>query len=146
MKLGEPDWLLLVEDDADDEHLARRAFLASKRPEQLEVAQDGEEALKILKARRSPRLVLLDLRLPRLSGVEVLISIKDDERLRKIPVIIVTSSAELTDIAACYDLGCNAFIRKPVDYEQFMAAMSATFDFWLNVNIGIISKATGIPT
>ncbi len=127
-------WVLLVEDNPDDEHLGRMAFTACKRPEALLVARDGEEALTILRANCNPVLLLLDLKLPRLSGVDVLIAMKDDERLRAIPVVVLTSSDEVTDVGACYDLGCSAFIRKPVDYHQFMSIMEATLRFWLSIN------------
>jgi len=127
-------WLLVVEDNSDDELLARRAFTAANRREKLHVARNGEEALEVLKSHGSPVLVLLDLKLPRLSGVEVLMAMKDDIRLRKIPVVILTSSDETSDICACYELGCNAFVRKPVDYEPFMTTLSSTLNFWLTVN------------
>jgi two-component system response regulator len=133
-------WLLVVEDNPDDELLARRAFTATERPETLRVATNGEEALEVLRDNDSPVLVLLDLKLPRLSGVEVIMEMKDDPRLRTIPIVVLTFSDEITDIGACYDLGCNAFVRKPIDYEEFLSVLGATLKFWLNVNITLGQK------
>jgi len=126
--------MLVVEDNLDDERLATRTFDKSKRPERFRVARDGEEALSILKNEPPPSLVLLDLKLPRLSGVDVLMAIRDDPRLKSVPVVVLTSSDEKTDLAACYDLGCNAFVRKPIEYEEYTADLMATLDFWLRVN------------
>ncbi len=130
-------WFLVVEDNPDDEHLARRAFGLSNRPETLRVARNGEEALEVLKSNPSPVLVLLDLKLPRLSGVEVLMAMKDDDRLRTVPVVVLSSSNELSDVGACYDLGCSAFVRKPLEYEQFMTTFNTVLEFWLSINITI---------
>jgi two-component system response regulator len=129
------NWILLVEDNPDDEQLTIRAFKSAKRPEVVLVARNGEDALGMLRGRNSPVLVLLDLKLPRLSGVEVLMAMKDDPRLRTIPVVVLTSSNEQTDLGACYDLGCSAFVRKPVDYHQFISHLALTLQFWLDVNL-----------
>ena len=134
MEEGIGRWLLVVEDNADDERLATRTFKQAGRSEEWRVAHDGEEALEMLKDSVAPALVLLDLKLPRLSGVDVLTAIRDDERLGTIPVVVLTSSDERTDLAACYGLGCNAFVRKPVDYEEYTRDLRTTLDFWLNVN------------
>ncbi|MGV3617369.1 MAG: response regulator [Fimbriimonas sp.] len=128
-------WFLVVEDNPDDEHLARRAFGLSDHAERLLVARNGEEALKVLAENPSPIFVLLDLKLPRLSGVEVLMAMKDDERLRTIPVVVFSSSNERSDVGACYDLGCSAFVRKPLDYEEFIATFNTMLTFWLSINI-----------
>jgi CheY-like chemotaxis protein len=127
--------MLIVEDNPDDERLATRTFQRMNRVERWEVARDGEEALDKLKNEEKPALVLLDLKLPRLSGFEVLTAMRDDERLRTVPVVVLTSSDEKTDLAACYEMGCNAFVRKPVDYEQYTHDLRNTLDFWLNVNL-----------
>lgn len=127
-------WLLVVEDNEDDEYLTRRAFSSLQRPERLVVARSGEEALQVLRQNPLPVCVLLDLKLPRLSGVDVLMAMKDDEQLRVIPVIILTTSNERVDMGACYDLGCNAFVRKPIDFEEFVHTLSVTITFWLGVN------------
>ena len=127
-------WMLVVEDNPDDERLATRTFKQSGRNEEWRVARDGEEALEMLKSPVPPLLVLLDLKLPRLSGVDVLTAIRDDERIGHIPVVVLTSSDERTDLAACYALGCNAFVRKPVEYGEYTPDLRTTLDFWLNVN------------
>ena len=126
--------MLVVEDNPDDERLATRTFKQSGRNEEWRIARDGEEALEMLKSPVPPLLVLLDLKLPRLSGVDVLSAIRDDERIGNIPVVVLTSSDERTDLAACYALGCNAFVRKPVDYGEYTRDLRTTLDFWLNVN------------
>src|SRR5688500_10851358 len=105
-------WMLVVEDNLDDERLATRVFQMSGRSEAFVVARDGDEALRVLRESNPPQLVLLDLKLPRLSGIDVLTAIRDDHHLRCVPVIVLTSSDERTDLAACYELGCNAFVRK----------------------------------
>jgi two-component system response regulator len=129
-------WILIVEDNPDDERLARRVISMINRPECLKTAQDGEEALKILQTEEdTPTLILLDLKLPRLSGVEVLMAIKDDPRLTVVPVVILTSSDEKSDRSACYELGCNAFVRKPMDYELYIKELTIMLQFWLDVNL-----------
>lgn len=132
-------WLLVVEDNPDDEYLAKRAFSLCDRPESLVVARNGEEALEILRGRPNPVLVLLDLKLPRISGVEVLMTMKDDERMRTIPVVVLSTSNELSDVGACYDLGCNAFVRKPMEYDQFIDTFTALLTFWLTINTTLAS-------
>ena len=127
-------WLLVVEDNADDERLAARTFRQTGRSEEWRVARDGEQALAMLKGSPPPALVLLDLKLPRLSGVDILMGIRDDPRLERTPVVVLTSSDERTDIAACYALGCNAYVRKPVDFEEYTRDVRLTIDFWLGVN------------
>lgn len=127
--------MLIVEDNPDDERLATRTFQRMNRQERWEIARDGEEALQMLANSEKPALVLLDLKLPRLSGFEVLTAMRDDVRWRTVPVVVLTSSDEKTDLAACYELGCNAFVRKPVDYEDYTRDLQTTLDFWLNVNL-----------
>jgi two-component system response regulator len=128
-------WILVVEDDPDDERLARRVFDRAGRKEQLIVARDGVEALSILRAEEtSPRVVLLDLKLPRLSGIDVLMEIREDFRLKTLPVVVLTSSGETTDLAACYELGCNAFVRKPIEFDRYVDVVVQTLGFWLDVN------------
>jgi two-component system, response regulator len=127
-------WMLVVEDNLDDERLATRVFNKSGRTERLVIARDGAQALKILRENPPPTLVLLDLKLPRLSGIEVLMAIRDDGRIKCVPIVVLTSSDEKTDVAACYDLGCNAFIKKAVEYEQYVSELRTTLDFWLTVN------------
>jgi two-component system, response regulator len=141
MATGIDRWILIVEDNEDDEQLARRAFGKCERTETLLVARNGEEALEILRSRSSPVVVFLDLRLPRISGIEVLVEIKDDARLRTIPVVVLTSSDEMSDIGACYELGCSAFVRKPIAYAEFMVTLTRTFDFWLGTNLTVAEAA-----
>lgn len=130
-----PKWVLVIEDDHDDELITRRVFASLAGPDTIKVARDGMEALEMLRNHDNPALVLLDLKLPRLSGVDVLMEIRDDARLRTIPVVILTSSKELSDVGACYELGCNAYVEKPLDFDEFTSTISKVFDFWLNANM-----------
>lgn len=135
-RMDEPTgrWLLVVEDNADDERLATRTFHKTGRSEELRIARDGEEALAMLADGHPPTLVLLDLKLPRLSGVDVLRSIRDDARLGRTPVVMLTSSDEKSDLDSCYALGCNAYIRKPVDFQEYTHDLRTALEFWLGVN------------
>ncbi|MBR1368562.1 chemotaxis protein CheY [Methanocalculus chunghsingensis] len=135
--------ILLVEDNRDDELLTLRAFTRNRIANPIVVVRDGEEALDYLFARGSyaarqqdsfPVLILLDLKLPKLDGHEVLRAIRQDERTRLIPVIILTTSAEEEDIVASYDLGANSYIRKPVDFSEFMEAIRLVGTYWLILN------------
>lgn len=135
--------ILLVEDNPQDAELTVRALKKNKLANQIYVAEDGAQALDILFARGSytsrensvpPKVVLLDLKLPKVNGLEVLREIKSDERTKKIPVVIVTSSREDPDIAEAYALGANSYVVKPVDFEQFFNAMSNLGLYWLLVN------------
>ena len=119
-----PPVILLVDDDANDEELARVALERSQIPHRLRVARDGVEALEWLShthngdAGETPRLILLDLKLPKLNGLEVLERIRSDERTRLLPVVVFTSSAEERDLCESYKRGANAYIRKPVDFRE----------------------------
>jgi two-component system response regulator len=135
--------ILLVEDNPSDIELTRRALNKSHVANDLIVAEDGQEALDYLfgvgaHAGRDvtllPTLVLLDLKLPRVDGLEVLRRIRSDERTRRLPVVILTTSREEQDIAACYDLGVNSYIRKPVDFAQFAEAVQHLGLYWLVLN------------
>lgn len=139
----EDKWILLVEDNPDDVELTRRAFRKNNIMNELVVARDGKDALDRLFGEepyrrgityRLPTLVLLDLKLPRIDGLEVLQRMRGDERTRYIPVVILTSSREEQDIISGYRLGCNSYIRKPVDFEQFMEAVQRLGMYWLLVN------------
>ena len=134
--------ILLVEDNPDDEALTLRA-VRKHMPHGIVVVRDGAEALDFLfgtgdHAGRdltlSPLLVLLDLKLPKVNGLEVLRRIRDDGRTRSIPVIVFTSSTEEQDILDSYRLGANSYIRKPVDYVQFCADLKQVMTYWLCVN------------
>jgi two-component system, response regulator len=135
--------ILLVEDNADDEELTRLAFRKSNIANRLEIVRDGAEALEYLFATgafagRSPQddpcLVLLDLKLPKIGGLEVLRQMRADPRTRLTPVVILTSSVEEQDVIRGYDLGCNSYIRKPVDFTQFTEAVKVLGLYWLVLN------------
>lgn len=135
--------ILLVEDNPDDVELALHALRREKLANSVEVARDGEEALDFIFCRgkyadrnfnHQPRLVLLDLKLPKVDGLEVLREIKNDPRAKTIPVVILTSSREEKDLVNGYQLGVNAYIQKPVDFEQFREMVKQVGLFWLVVN------------
>jgi len=135
--------VLLVEDNPRDAELTIRALKRHNLANQLFHVEDGAEALDFLfgrgkyEGRRidpSPKVVLLDLKLPKVNGLEVLQSMKSDPRLRTIPVVMVTSSAEDPDIKAAYNLGANGYVIKPVQFDSFMEAMSKVGIYWLMVN------------
>lgn len=135
--------ILLVEDNPSDIELTRRAFDRSGIANRLVIVEDGQDALDFLFCRgtfsaRDPReapvLILLDLKLPRVEGLEVLRQIKADPAARRIPVVILTSSNEENDRAAGYDLGTNSYIRKPVDFEQFADTIRQLGLYWLVIN------------
>jgi two-component system, response regulator len=136
--------ILLVEDNPDDEALTLRALKRNNISNEVIVARDGAEALDYLFARgahsgrdtsKQPEVVLLDLKLPKVDGLEVLQQIRQDERIRRLAVVILTSSNEERDIVAGYDLGANSYIRKPVDFNQFMEAVRQLGTYWLLLNV-----------
>jgi two-component system response regulator len=135
--------IFLVEDNPSDVELARRALTKSHIANKLVVAEDGREAVDYLfgagaHAGRDvadlPAVVLLDLKLPRIDGLEVLRQIRADERTRRLPVVILTSSKEERDVAAGYDLGANSYIVKPVDFTQFAESVRHLGLYWLVLN------------
>jgi CheY-like chemotaxis protein len=135
--------ILLVEDNPDDEALAIRAFKRHHIGNEIIVAHDGVEALDYLfgtgtYAERDlnvkPTVVLLDLKLPRLDGIEVLRRIRTDERTKLMPVVVLTTSSEEQDMLDSYSLGCNSYIRKPVDFLQFSEAIRQLGMYWLLMN------------
>lgn len=135
--------ILLVEDNASDVDLTRRALARNRIDCNLVVASDGQEALDFLfgtedgavhEATRLPALILLDLNLPRVGGLDVLQQIRADPCTRRLPVVVLTSSLEEQDRAACYDLGANSYIRKPVDFVQFAEAIRQLGLYWLSIN------------
>ncbi|WP_417471891.1 response regulator [Luteimonas mephitis] len=135
--------ILLVEDNPDDVELTRIAFAEAKVANRLEVAGDGAEALDYLFARGRyahrdpgdlPAIVLLDLNLPKVDGREVLQAIRANEMTRALPVVVLTTSTEPFDVEASYALGVNSYIRKPVDFEQFVWAVKQVGLYWLVLN------------
>ena len=141
---GEKDRvILLVEDNPDDEALTLRAFRKNNVSHRVVVARDGVEALDYLFAtgshagrdpRADPRLVLLDLKLPRIDGLEVLRRIRSDPRTRLLPVVILTSSKEQQDMLDGYGLGANSYVQKPVDFARFIQAVEQLKLYWLVLN------------
>jgi len=135
--------ILLVEDNPSDVELTQRALERSHIVNELVIAQDGQEALDYVfgggayagrDVTQLPALVLLDLKLPRVDGLQVLRRIRADERTRRLPVVILTTSREEQDVAHSYDLGANSYIRKPVDFAQFAQAVQHLGLYWLVMN------------
>jgi two-component system, response regulator len=129
-----PVTILLVEDNPDDEALTVMALRIV--PATLEVARDGQEAMDYLTndGKALPRLVLLDLKLPKIDGLEVLRRIREDDRTRLTPVVVLTSSNAPNDVVASYRLGANSYVRKPVDFDQFSETIRQLGTYWLAVN------------
>lgn len=141
--------ILLVEDNPDDEALTLRAFAKNRIGNSVVVARDGVEALDFLfatgiHAGRDPEImpsvILLDLKLPRIDGLEVLRRIRADERTRLLPVVILTTSKEQQDLHDGYSLGANSYIRKPVDFEKFIHAVGQLGLYWLVLNEPVRNK------
>jgi CheY-like chemotaxis protein len=136
---GTPIEILLVEDNAGDVRLTREALKEAKVANRLHVAEDGVKAIDFLHRRGSyatapcPDLVLLDLNLPKKDGREVLAEIKADPVLRRIPVVVLTTSRAEEDILRAYDLYANCYITKPIDFKQFMIVVRSIEDFWLTI-------------
>ena len=136
--------ILLVEDNRDDEDLARLAIDSSGVPCQVQVARDGAEALEMLLGSTDgqtgewdapPHLVLLDLKMPKVSGLEVLQRLRGDPRTRHVPVVILSSSSERKDLDDAYRFGASGYVRKPIDLKDFNRAMSNICAFWLQWNM-----------
>jgi CheY-like chemotaxis protein len=135
--------ILLVEDDPNDVELTLRALRRRNLAHSVHVARDGAEALELLlgpgvsvrsQSPGGPKVIFLDLKLPKVSGLEVLKKLKSDARTRRIPVVVVTSSREIKDITQSYELGVNSYIVKPVDFERFAESISVVGVYWLTVN------------
>ena len=135
--------ILLVEDNPSDVELTLHSLKSSKLSNQIEVVRDGAEALEFIfctgtyahrNIENSPKMVLLDLKLPKVDGLEVLRAVKSDPRTRPIPVVVLTSSGEERDIIESYQLGVNSYIVKPVDFEQFTSVVRQLGFYWLLFN------------
>jgi two-component system, response regulator len=134
--------ILLVEDNPDDVELTLHAFTKHKLTNRIHAARDGQEAIDYIFGsdqgaevpNHTPKVVLLDLKLPKVDGIEVLRRLKTDARTADIPVVVLTSSREDRDLAACYELGANSYIVKPVDFEQFTEAVRVLGKYWLLLN------------
>ena len=135
--------ILLVEDNPDDELITLRSLRKANIANRIEIARDGAEALDFLYGRGAyagrdvrdlPQLILLDLKLPKINGLEVLRAVRADERTKKVPVVILTSSTEDVDKNAGYDLGANSFVSKPVAFGEFAQAVQSLGFYWLLLN------------
>ena len=142
--------IVLIEDNPDDEALTLRALKKNNIPNEVFVARDGVEALDYLFAEGSfkdskrnmrPAVILLDLKLPKIDGLEVLKRIRADERTRFSPVVVLTSSSEEQDLFSSYSFGCNSYIRKPVDFDSFVKAIAHLGLYWLVLNQSPPNKA-----
>ncbi len=141
-----PKSILLIEDNPSDVDLTRRALEKGHIANQLVVVEDGQDALDYLNATESPvlpALTLLDLKLPRVPGLDVLRWIRRDPRLKRLPVVVLTSSNEEQDVLTSYDLGVNSYIRKPVDFDQFVRSVEHLGLYWLVLNETPFRAASG---
>ena len=136
MKDARDGLILLIEDNPDDVELTRLALRETDLPMRLVVARDGVEAVEALLGAEAvhPQLVLLDLKLPKLNGLDVLSRMRADERTRHLPVVVLTSSLEDEDLARCYALGANSYVRKPVDFARFVDVVNRLGIYWLVLN------------
>jgi two-component system response regulator len=135
--MNDPRFILLVEDNLDDEALTLRALKKNNVANEIVTARDGAQALELLhgrEARETPALVLLDLKLPKIDGLEVLRRLRADKRTTLIPVVILTSSKEEQDLILGYELRANSYIRKPVDFDRFVEAVKHLGLYWLVLN------------
>ena len=134
--MTEPRPILLVEDSPDDVEFALLALREAGIDAPVDVAGDGEAAVAYL-ARTRPRLVILDLKIPKLGGFDVLARIRADDRTRHVPVVIFSSSDVPEDVVRAYDLGANSYVRKPVEFDRYADAVGRVGRYWLEVNYGV---------
>jgi CheY-like chemotaxis protein len=150
-------WILLAEDNANDAYLTMRALSAEEPSGEVVLAGDGEEVLDCLHRRGvfqsreddPPTVVLLDLKMPNMDGLEVLREIKNTAAFQSIPVVVFTSSRERSDLVHAYQSGANAYVVKPVDFQEFLAVLKDLKKFWLSINEpppGNLAKAADAPT
>jgi two-component system response regulator len=140
MTVPETPDVLVVEDNPDDVELTLRALRRMNLTNPVRVARDGVEALEILLGDGTtrpplPRVVLLDLKLPRVGGLEVLARLREEERTRMLPVVVLTSSREEPDVKKAYALGVNSYVVKPVEFEKFVDAVGKVGQYWLLLNL-----------
>ncbi|VXD13707.1 response regulator [Marinoscillum sp. 108] len=137
------DTVVLVEDNPDDAELTMRSLNSLQLGNQIIWLKDGAEAINYLfgqqpdQSRRvsnRPKLILLDLKLPKVNGIEVLKRIKSDDQMKTVPVVVMTSSNESVDLRTCYELGVNSFVTKPINYQEFIEATKNIGLYWLLVN------------
>lgn len=140
-RVGLERGVLVVEDNADDEALTLRGLKRSGLNLRITVARDGAQAVSILLGdlspmalEKAPRLVFLDLKLPKVSGLEVLEAVRANPTTATMPVVCMTSSDEITDTMRAYGLGANSFVRKPIDYEAYLSTVAKTAEYWLSIN------------
>jgi len=127
--------ILLVEDNPNDAELTQRALKKTNLAARLAIARDGAEALEYLLGNRpKPKVIFLDLKLPKIDGIEVLRRIRADDRMRSVPVVVLTSSQEERDISQCYKLGINSYVVKPVEFDKFYKAVGDLATYWLLLN------------
>ncbi|MCF8234750.1 MAG: response regulator [Bacteroidales bacterium] len=143
MEIREKAEILLVEDNPNDVELTERALKKHKLGVRMHVVRDGEQALDYIFCRNTfkdrnnnelPKLILLDLKLPKVTGLEVLEKVKSNERTRNIPVVVLTTSREERDMVKSYELGVNSYIVKPVDYNKFVDSVAEIGLYWLLMN------------
>jgi len=138
---GRPAEILLVEDNEDDVYLTRRAFKSTSFPVNLHHVDNGAKCLSFLRREGeyagvpAPDLILLDINMPVMDGREVLAAINADPALRQLVIVVLTTSAEQSDITTMYQMRCNSYIAKPVDFEQFVQAVQQMADYWLSLVI-----------
>lgn len=139
--------ILLVEDSPDDAEFVMRAFASAGVTERIDIARDGEEALTYLFGgsddARCPVLVLLDLNLPKIGGLEVLRRIRAERRTRRLPTVVLSSSDMHEDIDRAYDLGANSYVRKPVEFSEYSKALRQLGQYWLHLNRAAADAAEG---
>ncbi len=145
MNMMPRDPILLIEDNPDDRLLTRRALLRNGIANPLVEAEDGDAAMRLLfgPERLRPALILLDLKLPKVSGYDVLKAIRADGQLRCVPVVVLTASSDNADMVAGYELSANSFIRKPVEFEEFHRIVGQVGLYWLLINA---SPSLSAPT
>lgn len=141
----ETKFVLLVEDNSSDEELTIRALKKSEIPLEIRVARDGEQALGLLLATAPqplPDLVLLDLKVPKVSGLDVLARVRANERTRNLPLVVLSSSTKAEDVAAAYSLGCSSYMTKGVDYLRFVESARILALYWLVYNVPPVQEVT----